>query len=137
MKKHFLRCKLFFYGFVFLRKMYTRMGSVGGPWDTQLLECLEDPNLCCTVLWCPGCMLAQQKSVLSYKECSSGDAALMCVCLPCCVSATRNDIKAKYGILDEPFADYAAACCCATCAVSQQHRQMKLHGDTPGGPCMK
>jgi len=119
------------------KDMYTRMGSLGGPWDTQLLECLEDITLCCTVLFFPGCMLAHQKSVLTYTECSPGDAALMCLCLPCCIYSTRNDIKAKYGILDEPCFDCAATFCCASCAIAQQHRQMRLHGDTPGGPCMK
>eukprot|EP00760_Papus_ankaliazontas_P024451 PhM_4_TR2315/c0_g1_i1/m.45945 len=116
--------------------MYTRMGSLGGPWDAQLMECFDDIGLCCLAMVCPSCLLAHERAVLNYKNCSPADALIMSVCLPCSVNTIRNDIKAKYGIYDEPVWDCLAATCCIPCGVTQHHRQMTLHGDTPGGPCM-
>ena len=111
------------------------MGEKGGPWDTKLLECCVQPTLCALSVVFPGCQLAHQKAILNYSDCGIVDAVVLCALLPCCAAVVRSQIRMKYGLRGTAFEDAATGWCCTVCAISQQHRQLMMHGDRPQGMC--
>eukprot|EP01102_Stenamoeba_stenopodia_P009926 TRINITY_DN2950_c0_g2_i2.p1 TRINITY_DN2950_c0_g2~~TRINITY_DN2950_c0_g2_i2.p1 ORF type:complete len:118 (+),score=4.34 TRINITY_DN2950_c0_g2_i2:225-578(+) len=106
-------------------------------WDTGLLECFDDCDVCYVSTFCPICQVAYQRASVSESAVSWRDYLYATVCPIWSCVVTRSEIRGKYGIKGSLFSDLVAILCCSFCGLAQQTRQLYLRGQTPAGMWME
>eukprot|EP00245_Coleochaete_scutata_P012806 TRINITY_DN5020_c0_g1_i1.p1 TRINITY_DN5020_c0_g1~~TRINITY_DN5020_c0_g1_i1.p1 ORF type:complete len:159 (-),score=16.30 TRINITY_DN5020_c0_g1_i1:691-1128(-) len=107
------------------------------PWSSGLFSCCDDVSLCCLTCWCPCVTAGQIVDIVEQGQtsCAIGGAiygVLMYIGVPCIYSCGyRTKMRAKYGLMVEPCNDFLVHCCCETCALCQEHRELKNLGFDP------
>eukprot|EP00999_Lentomonas_sp_LEN2_P001427 NODE_2467_length_564_cov_114.613272_g2417_i0.p2 GENE.NODE_2467_length_564_cov_114.613272_g2417_i0~~NODE_2467_length_564_cov_114.613272_g2417_i0.p2 ORF type:complete len:112 (+),score=5.13 NODE_2467_length_564_cov_114.613272_g2417_i0:91-426(+) len=106
------------------------------PWDAQLFDCCSEAKICVVTYFCAPCQLAHQRAVVQEHECGVVDCLLMYFFGICCAVMVRGEIRNKYAIKGSCIGDCLTLWCCGWCAITQQHRQLKVKGNKPAGCCM-
>uniref|UniRef100_A0A6B2LTP9 PLAC8 family protein n=1 Tax=Arcella intermedia TaxID=1963864 RepID=A0A6B2LTP9_9EUKA len=91
-------------------------------WSTGLCGCFEDFGICILTWFLPCVQSAYNKSKADGRDCHCCDG--------CCYGIvseyfTRTQIKAKYGIAQDPCNDCCTVFWCMHCATCQHGRQLK------------
>lgn len=114
-------------------------------WSTGLFDMTNpDCSMCIEGWLCGYCQMGYQ-----YQRIRSnviGMDAAVCAGALCCDAfctgglvrmgltwSIRSSIQMRYGIRQDCCNDFCAVFCCNPCALCQQHREMSMHGEYPGG----
>lgn len=118
-------------------------------WQTHLCSCCAEPAICVESLCCPHCQIGRQQNMLTKGEAGMHwecvrtlllDFISCGLCLVCYNVEQRNLMAINYGIRDD-VGCLVNGCCktlwCVPCAIAQQHREMIIRGQNPGGCCSR
>lgn len=112
-------------------------------WDTSILACLTECESCLIGTLCPCVLYGKNKTMLNGEDCCFPccifSVLLMppCfLCLCCYTSTSRKDIRNALNLKPTPCYDCPTHCCLLSCALCQEHRQMKKAGGSPASPIM-
>ncbi|VFQ92395.1 unnamed protein product [Cuscuta campestris] len=105
------------------------------PWSTGLFGCFSDPSNCCLTFWCPCVTFGRIAEIVDKGSSSCGvNGALYtlmacvtgCPCLYSCFY--RKKMREQYMLRDRPCGDCLLHCFCESCALCQEHRELKIRG---------
>jgi Cys-rich protein (TIGR01571 family) len=95
------------------------------PWSSGLCSCCEDFGICFQGAFCPCCLYGKNSEQIGEGSCI-GNCLCYLFCFPCCQQTkTRNLIRKKYNLIDEPCGDCCVSWFCSTCALCQEAREIK------------
>ncbi|KAG2317078.1 hypothetical protein Bca52824_020200 [Brassica carinata] len=111
---------------------------IEGQWTTGLYDCFsEDISTCCFTWFCPCVAFGRIAEILDKGETSQGLAGLMVVAMSKIgcgwyyASKYRAKLRNQYSLPEEPCSDGAIHFFCCSCALSQEHRELKYRGLDP------
>ncbi|CAG7861527.1 unnamed protein product [Brassica rapa] len=109
-----------------------------GQWTTGLYDCFsEDIPTCCFTWFCPCVAFGRIAEILDKGETGQGFAGLMVVAMSHIgcgwyyASTYRAKLRRQYSLPEEPCSDGAIHFFCCSCALSQEHRELKYRGLDP------
>ncbi|CAF2075403.1 unnamed protein product [Brassica oleracea var. botrytis] len=109
-----------------------------GQWTTGLYDCFsEDISTCYFTWFCPCVAFGRIAEILDKGETSQGLAGLMLVAMSKVgcgwyyASKYRAKLRNQYSLPEEPCSDGAIHFFCCSCALSQEHRELKYRGLDP------
>jgi len=97
---------------------------MSGDWSSSICACFDDCGICVVVWLLPCYQMAQNKADADFRECHCCDSMH---CSTTAIYYNRTQIKAKYGIAQDPCNDCCISTFCGHCAVCQQARHMKVN----------
>ncbi|XVF28565.1 hypothetical protein REPUB_Repub15cG0040800 [Reevesia pubescens] len=106
-------------------------------WSASLCGCKTDVATCCITWYLPFITFGQIAEIVDEGKtsciqhgCIYGLLMLCsCQCLISCVY--REKMRAKFGLPAEPCNDCCVHWCCDTCALCQEHAELKNRGFNP------
>ncbi|XP_052196325.1 protein PLANT CADMIUM RESISTANCE 2-like [Diospyros lotus] len=108
--------------------------GTGGQWSTGLCHCFDDPANAFITCFCPCITFGQIAEIVNQgsRSCAARGgiyALLMLIGLPCLYSCFyRSRLRGQYDLEEEPCVDCLVHFCCETCALCQEHRELKNRG---------
>jgi Cys-rich protein (TIGR01571 family) len=105
-------------------------------YSTGLCDC-GPFSVCFESICCGTCQLSRQAAALAGDKdtCTIGGCLYACCCMPCAQVTVRTGIVNRYKLDDSLTC--CKALCCGPCSTCQNHRELTIRGDWPGGMCMK
>jgi Cys-rich protein (TIGR01571 family) len=91
-------------------------------WETGLNACMSAPGVCCCTFLCCPIQVALNKAALDQRDCTCYDVLF---CFPCQEFFNRQQVRAKYGMPQEVFADFLSIILCTCCVVCQDAREIQ------------
>ncbi|MEW5299024.1 MAG: hypothetical protein WDW36_002079 [Sanguina aurantia] len=118
------------------------------PWTTGLFACCDDLGICLCGCFCTPCLFGYNTNALTGRDCCGACCLYSfftfcgCLCDGFCgdfmqdyVGArVRSQIRMKYGLMEDPCADFVTHMCCPHCALCQEARELKYRA--AAGPAM-
>ncbi|KAI4347168.1 hypothetical protein L6164_008004 [Bauhinia variegata] len=108
-----------------------------GEWTTGLCDCCEDPGNCCMAFCCPCITFGRNAEIIEggRTTCCASGLIFFCLAQIGCAwiySCTyRSKLRGLYSLPASPCSDCCVHFCCATCALCQEHRELKNRGLDP------
>mmetsp|Transcript_40043 Transcript_40043/g.88929 ORF Transcript_40043/g.88929 Transcript_40043/m.88929 type:complete len:120 (-) Transcript_40043:218-577(-) len=103
-------------------------------WSSGVFGCCYDCGTLFCGLCCLPCLYGQNTSNIDNSSCFCN--TLLYSCCPfftCCFAAnTRQKLRAKYALPEEPCSDCCVHCICSPCAVCQEAREIKFRAVAGG-----
>ncbi|MEW5313361.1 MAG: hypothetical protein WDW38_004934 [Sanguina aurantia] len=107
------------------------------PWTTGLFACCDDLGICLCGCFCTPCLFGYNTNALTGRDCCGACCLYSfftfcgCLCDGFCgdfmqdyVGArVRSQIRMKYGLMEDPCADFVTHMCCPHCALCQMYGQ--------------
>ncbi|XP_062118274.1 protein PLANT CADMIUM RESISTANCE 7-like [Humulus lupulus] len=104
-------------------------------WTTGLFDCCDDSSSCMLTCCCPCVSFGRNAEIIDKGNASCGSAGLIYYLLCCCASlyscSYRSKLRQEYSLPEEPCNDCCVHYFCATCALCQEHRELKNRGFDP------
>ncbi|EEF50635.1 basic salivary proline-rich protein 3 [Ricinus communis] len=110
----------------------------GEGWRTGLFDCMDDPMNALTTACFPCITFGQVAEIIDNGQTSCGTTGLLyglvlgLIGLPCIMSCSyRTKLRAKYGLVEAPAADWVTHFFCEWCALCQEYRELQRRGLDP------
>ncbi|CAI9118127.1 OLC1v1019652C1 [Oldenlandia corymbosa var. corymbosa] len=109
--------------------------NVPGEWSTGLCDCFSDVPNCCLTCWCPCITFGQIAEIVDQgsTSCEASGALYTlislvtgCACIYSCFY--RSKMRKHYNLPESPCGDCLVHFCCESCALCQEHRELKNRG---------
>ncbi|KAL1803447.1 hypothetical protein DCAR_0935139 [Daucus carota subsp. sativus] len=104
-------------------------------WSTGLFDCFSDVPNCCLTFWCPCVTFGQVADIVDKgtSTCTTTGALYALLVFVtgcgCCYSCFyRTKMRNQYMLTESPCPDFLVHCCCESCALCQEHRELRLRG---------
>src|SRR5688500_12555430 len=99
---------------------------MSGDWSSNLCDCFDDMNSCCLTYWCPCYQVGLNKATVDGRECHCCDCFMATgPTMPTAAYYNRTQIKAKYGLRQDPCADCCLTVWCLVCTICQHSRHLR------------
>ncbi|CAI9118129.1 OLC1v1019653C1 [Oldenlandia corymbosa var. corymbosa] len=109
--------------------------NVPGEWSSGLCDCFSDVPNCCLTYWCPCITFGQIAEIVDQGSTSCGPIEALytfisvitgCACIYS--GFYRTKMRKQCNLPESPCGDCLAHFCCDTCALCQEHRELKNRG---------
>ncbi|KAF7851914.1 hypothetical protein BT93_L1628 [Corymbia citriodora subsp. variegata] len=112
-------------------------GAVPVKWTTGLYDCCEDPSNCIITCCCPCITFGRNVEIIDRgaTSCFVGGLNYFLLayvgvgCLYTC--SYRKKMRSVHSLQEDPCADCLVHWCCISCALCQEHRELKNRGFDP------
>ncbi|XP_059291195.1 cell number regulator 9-like [Lycium ferocissimum] len=106
-------------------------------WSSGLCDCFDDPMNCVATCFFACLTMRENAEIISKGEtsCIAATTIYFLLCSIGCQAGYgflyKSKLRKLSGLPKEACKDNVVHSCCSFCAISQEHRELKLHGADP------
>jgi len=100
---------------------------MSGDWSSGLCDCFEDMESCFITWFVPCYQIGLNKANTDGRDCSCCDCFVSMGGPHTAIYFNRTQIRAKYGLMQDPCNDCCVSAFCAACVVCQHARHIKAN----------